>query len=365
MSDVVLFEELAAANGKKIGKATLNVEKTLNSLTLDMVDLLSAKLNVWEADDAIVSVFITGSGEKAFCAGGDVQALHASAVATPGGPCVEGETFFEREYQLDYQIHVYPKPVLVWGDGIVMGGGLGIFAGGSHRVVTQTSRFAMPEVTIGLFPDVGGSFFLNTMPGKAGRFLALTGASFNSTDALYTGVATHFVDRELEDELLQAIVDTAPASEKAMSEVLAKFTAKSTELMPTGNVESHMEIINELCTADNIDDVFAAITGLDTEDKWLSRAQKALAHGSPLSVLIIDRQLKKCEGLALNDVFRSELSLATRIIRYPEFAEGVRALLIDKDQNPKWQFDSIDAVPADVLDSFFISPFEVHPLSAL
>ena len=164
--DVVLFEELPASNNLKVGKIVLNIPKTLNSLTLEMVDLLLDRLSQWELDESICCLLISGSGGKAFCAGGDVQALHASAVKTPGGPCVEAETFFEREYRMDFALHNYPKPVIVWGDGIVMGGGLGIFAGGSHRVVTETSRFAMPEVTIALFPDVGGSYFLNRTPGQ-------------------------------------------------------------------------------------------------------------------------------------------------------------------------------------------------------
>lgn len=360
---VVLFEELAAAGGKKIGRATLNVPKSLNSLTTEMVELMLEKFNQWAEDDSIVCLFIDGSGEKAFCAGGDVQALHASAVATPGGPCLDGENFFAREYRLDYMIHVYSKPVVVWGDGIVMGGGLGIFAGGSHRIVTETSRFAMPEVTIGLFPDVGGSYFLNRMPGKAGRFLALTGASFNAADAVYTGIASAFISRERYKDVLSALIDAAPSDNDTMDKVLEGFIAESAEVCPVGNVQPHQEVINQLCAAEDIADVVSAFARFETEDKWVSKAKKSLAHGSPLSVLLIDEQLNRTRGLELADVFRSELVLATNIIRYPEFAEGVRALLIDKDQSPKWQFPDIQSIDSELVDSFFVAPWDENPLA--
>ena len=170
MSEVpILFDELPAGTGK-LGRVTLNVAATLNSLTLDMVDLLQAQMDAWRVDDEIAAIFVEGTGDKAFCAGGDVQALHRSAVATPGGPCDYAESFFEREYRLNYTLHTYNKPIICWGHGIVMGGGLGVMAGCSHRVVTQKTRIAMPEVTIALFPDVGGTWFLNHMPGKAGYF---------------------------------------------------------------------------------------------------------------------------------------------------------------------------------------------------
>lgn len=362
---VVLFEEIPAEGGKKLGKATLNVAKTLNSLTIEMVELMLEKFAQWQSDASICSVFIDGSGEKAFCAGGDVQSLHASAVSAPGGPCVDGEHFFAREYRLDYMLHQFNKPVIVWGDGIVMGGGLGIFAAGSHRIVTETSRFAMPEVTIGLFPDVGGSYFLNKMPGHSGRFLALTGASFNAADALFTSVANSFIGRDRYDAVLSLLLAAAPCNNKTVDQILTDLNTESKELLPTGNVESHMSIINQICEDEDIKQVAQAFVDLDTDDKWLIKAKKSLAHGSPLSVVLIDQQLKRSKGLALNDVFRNELVLATNIIRYPEFSEGVRALLIDKDQSPQWQFKDIESIDAHVIESFFKAPWDQNPLSDL
>ena len=183
----VLFERLPAANGAVVGLLTLNAEKSLNALSLDMVDLMQAQLSDWQHDAQVAAVFMRGAGDKAFCAGGDIQAIYQSMIATPGGPCEYAEAFFKREYRLDYLLHTYPKPVISWGHGIVMGGGLGVHAGARHKIVTEKTRFAMPEIGIGLFPDVGGTWFLNRMPGKTGLFVALTAAALNAGDALYLG----------------------------------------------------------------------------------------------------------------------------------------------------------------------------------
>ena len=368
---VVVFNELPAAQHRKIGTAELNVPATLNSLTIEMVEQLLQQLLVWQRDSSVVCVMISGSGEKAFCAGGDVQALRNSSLATPGGPCVEAENFFAREYRLDYLIHTFGKPIVVWGDGIVMGGGLGIFAGASHRVVTETSRFAMPEVSIGLYPDVGGSFFLNQMPAQVGRFLALTGAAFNAADALYVGIADVFIQRNQFDTVLAKLQGGVPATHEAMSMLLAScMLATADKKIATvtpavGNIESHIDTINALCNGDNIQTVFERIATLQTDDAWLPKAKKTLLHGSPLSVLLIDLQLARSVGQPLAQVLNAELLLSTNIIRYPEFAEGVRALLVDKDRKPKWQYSNIAAIPEALIESFFSAPWQDNPLADL
>lgn len=365
----ILFDELPAAAGK-IGRVTLSVAATLNSLTLEMVDLLQAQLDAWAVDDSVAAVFIEGAGEKAFCAGGDVQALHASAVATPGGPCEYAEAFFTREYRMNYTLHTYAKPVVCWGHGIVMGGGLGVMAGCSHRVVTQKTRIAMPEVTIALFPDVGGTWFLNHMPGSTGSFLALTGASINAADAIYTGIADRFIDSEKKDEaidglLRQSYTDDASSNHALVHSVLRPLAQASVGQCPAGQVEPHLGTINALCDADDIHALVDNITSLNTDDPWLSKASDSLSHGSPLAALWIHRQLDSARHASLREVFQSEIQLATNIVRHPEFAEGVRALLIDKDRNPQWQFDSTRAVDEAVLDAFFTAPWPANPLADL
>lgn len=365
----ILFQELPAGT-RKLGRVTLNVAATLNSLTLEMVDLLQAQLDAWQDDDNIAAIFIEGAGEKAFCAGGDVQALHQSAVATPGGPCDYAENFFAREYRMNYTLHTYVKPIICWGHGIVMGGGLGVMAGCSHRVVTEKTRIAMPEVTIALFPDVGGTWFLNHMPGSTGQFLALTGASINAADAVYTGIADRFIASEhksyvLESLLLQHWESAAPDNHALVRHVLRPFAEQSKEHMPDGQVEPHLEVINTLCDGDDIHEIIDNIVSLQTEDKWLARASESLAHGSPLAALWISRQLREMHLSSLKECFQGEIVLVTNIVRHPEFAEGVRALLIDKDRKPCWQYRASRDVPLELLDTFFAAPWDKNPLADL
>ena len=370
MSDAaILFEEVPAASGK-IGRVTLNVPATLNSLTLAMVDLLQARLDQWRDDPEIAALFLEGSGEKAFCAGGDVQALHESATATPGGPCEYAESFFTREYRMNYTLHTYPKPIICWGHGIVMGGGLGVMAGCSHRVVTEKTRIAMPEVTIALFPDVGGSWFLNRMPGKSGQFLALTGASINAADAIYTGLADRFIASDhkaavIEQLLAQSWTGNPRDDHALVRHTLRPFSEGSVSQCPGGQVEPHLGTIATLCDGDDIHEIIDNILAQVTQDPWLSKARDSLEHGSPLAALWIQRQLQETRHASLREVFQSEIQLATNIIRHPEFAEGVRALLIDKDRNPQWQFQRSRDVPDETLDAFFSAPWDENPLADL
>ncbi len=366
---LVLFEELPVEGGK-IGHATLNVPGTLNSLTLQMVDLLQAQLDAWAADDSVAAVLIDGSGEKAFCAGGDVQALHASATETPGGPCDYAERFFSREYRLNYTLHTYAKPLLCWGHGIVMGGGLGVMAGCSHRIVTEKTRIAMPEVTIALFPDVGGSWFLNHMPGAAGEFLALTGASINAADAIYTGIADRFIASEYKQAVLEELQATAWTQNSELNHglvrhVLRPFAEQSGGACPAGQVESHMGTITALCDGDDVHEIIDKITGQSTDDPWLAKARDSLAHGSPLAASWIHHQLWVTRHMSLAQVFQSEIRLVTNIVRHPEFTEGVRALLIDKDRTPQWQFDRSRDITAGTLAQFFAEPWPQNPLADL
>ena len=365
----ILFEEHIAGAGKLV-RVTLNAPSTLNSLSLEMVDQLQEKLELWRDDPAIAAIFLEGVGDKAFCAGGDIQALYDDVTATPGGPCAYAENFFLREYRLDYTLHTYPKPVISWGHGIVMGGGLGVMAGASHKIVTEKTRIAMPEVGIALFPDVGGSWFLNHMPGKAGQFLALTGASINAADAIYTGIADLFIGSERREELFEALlrqkwqVDEA-ANHALLRHTLRPFAEQSVSQCPGGQVEPHLGSIATLCDGDDVHEVIDNILSQQTQDPWLSAAKKSMGRGSPLAALVAFRQLVETRHASLREVFQAELVLATNIMRYPEFAEGVRALLIDKDRKPAWRYTATRDVPPEVVDSFFSVPWEQHPLADL
>jgi enoyl-CoA hydratase/carnithine racemase len=370
LKDEVLFEERRSASGPAVGVITLNVPKTLNSLTLNMVELMQAKLKEWRDRSDIACVFIKGAGEKALCAGGDVQALYRSAVEQPGGPCEYAESFFEVEYRVDYALHQFDKPVIVWGHGIVMGGGMGVYAAGSYRVVTEKTRLAMPEVTIGLYPDVGGSYFLNRMPENKGLFLALTGANFNAADALYLKSAEGFIEHQYQEEVLDALADTAWSTGVAdnherVLDLLKGFTDRCAANIPAGNVEAAAAEIDALCQAGDDVAVIEAIANAESDNTWVQKAAAALKAGSPLSARIIIEQLRRTHGASLKEVFKGELALSTQIVRGTEFAEGVRALLIDKDRNPAWKYATAAEIPAEELARMFESPWEESPLADL
>ena len=365
MTATVHVERLGSGE-RGVGRLTLHAPKTLNSLTLDMVDTLAEQLMAWREDDSIAAVVIDGDGEKAFCAGGDVQALRNSSIEQPGGPCEYAETFFAREYRMNYILHTYPKPIVCWGHGVVMGGGLGVLAACSHRVVSERTRIGMPEITIALFPDVGGSWFLNKMPGQAGRFLALTAANINATDALFCGLGNHFLANAQHAAVLEALANadwqaSSAANHALVSDMLNGMTAEAEQ--PAAQVEPVMDSINELMAGDDLAAIVARTLAWQGDNPWLAKARDGLAHGSKLAASWIFRQLNISRDMNLEDVFASELRLGANIMRYPEFAEGVRALLVDKDRQPKWAFDSVEAVPADLLDSFFAEPAGAPPLN--
>lgn len=364
MTDVVLFEERAAAGGKKIGIAMLNSEKSLNSLSLAMVELLLPRLQQWQADSDVMAVFLHSAGEKAFCAGGDVVALHAGSAAygqaLPDNSCSD---FFALEYRLDHLIHTFGKPFIVWGTGFVMGGGLGLLSGASHRIVTETTRMAMPEITIGLYPDVGGTWFLNRTPGATGLFLGVTGAHINAADAEYIGVADYFITQDLKDEVMTALTEVK--CEQGVSGVMQHFSALVAPQKPAGNVEVHRDWIESVCAGDDIKTVVAQITSYDGDDKWCAKAAKTLAAGCPVTPYLVWEQLHRGKALSLEDVFRMELTMSVNCAKRGHFKEGVRALLIDKDRNPQWTPSSFMDVSVAEVNAFFEDTADIHPLANL
>ncbi|MFT4993081.1 MAG: enoyl-CoA hydratase/carnithine racemase [Paraglaciecola sp.] len=371
--DVVIFEELLSTNGMRVGHATLNKVSALNALNIDMIRLLMPKLEQWQQDPAIAMVVLDGVGDKAFCAGGDVVAMHDAMLSAEGELSASLQSFFTEEYQLDYLIHRFAKPFVVWGNGIVMGGGLGLMSAASHRIVTASSRIAMPEISIGLYPDVGGSWFLNKMPKACGLFLGLTGASINAADALYVKLADYYVAHEAKALFLAQLAETdwhgaSATDHKQLNKVCETFHAAHAGALPAGNVQAHQEMITPLASANSAAEVAQQIAQLDAgDDKWLSRAQKTLQAGSPLTAHLVYEQLKRGKGLSLAECFKMELIMSCRCGEMGEFQEGVRALLIDKDMQPNWRFKSIGDVPQDIVEHFFSTlwPAEQHPLYSL
>ncbi|OLO08770.1 hypothetical protein BTW08_05485 [Salinicola sp. MH3R3-1] len=371
--DALHLETLDTADGHRIGRVTLDAPRSLNALTLEMIDDLQSQLDAWATDDAIAAVWLEGTGDKAFCAGGDVVALHRAIVAgeTDHDPAAaQGfiARYFSHEYRLDHTLHGYPKPVIAWGDGIVMGGGIGLFVGASHRVVTPRSMLAMPEITIGLYPDVGASWFLNRCPGRSGLFLGLTGARLNASDALFVGLA----DRLIDDMRREAVIEDLRQADwgepaRAVGHVLRQHADASRERAPKPEVQPRLDTLDALTDDDDDETLIRrVIDAASDDDPWIARAAKNLAAGSPLSARLILRQLSRCRRLSLAEVLREELNLSLACAARGDLAEGVRALLIDKDRNPRWQHVH-GAVPDADIQACFVSPWDCdsHPLRDL
>ncbi|MGB3620749.1 MAG: enoyl-CoA hydratase/isomerase family protein [Ketobacter sp.] len=367
MTESVLFSELSATNGKKVGVATLNMERKLNSLNSEMVSALTDQLKLWEKDNNVAAVWLQGAGEKAFCAGGDVRTLCETITDVGAKKALpDVQAFFENEYRLDYLIHVYAKPIIVWGHGIIMGGGIGLMSGASHRVVTETSRMAMPEISIGLYPDVGGTWFLNHAPGRTGLFLGLTGANINAADALFVGMADRYIASDSKEELMQSLQEQSWSESEADNQVLVSRVLKSyenLETLPVSNVREHYDLIQAVTDGADLVEIADQFNALDTENKWLNKAAATFRSGSPTTAHLVYQQLLRGKKLSLPQVFQMELVMSLQCALHADFVEGVRALLVDKDGNPKWQFDAIADVPAKWVEQHFQPPWDApNPL---
>ena len=369
----VLFSELPTRGGMRIGVATLNAEKSLNSLTLEMIDLLMPQARAWATDPGIALILLEGAGERAFCAGADLTRLHAACLAHHASDQrhdlranAYALNFFSREYRLDYFLHRYPKPVLAWGNGVVMGGGMGLLVGASHRVVTDRLRLAMPEINIGLYPDVGGSWFLSRAPGGVGIFLALTAAQLSAPDALFAGLADMQIEHARKAEVMQLLADHSWHAEPArnhrdLSRVLQGVAMAGAA---QGPLRAHFDAINAACSGETAEEIVAGINALAVQGEWFERAAASLNAGSPSTVVLsiaLQRRLRHC---SLAEVFRAELVASLQCCARPDLAEGIRALLIDKDRQPKWRPAAVQDVTAAEIDTFFASPWPAaeHPL---
>lgn len=333
----VLFEKRGVA-----GVVTLNRPKALNALTLGMVRLIHPKLKEWAADSSVQCVIVEGAGEKAFCAGGDIRALHDWGRA--------GETtaidFWREEYLLNTFIKRYPKPYVALMDGINMGGGVGLSVHGSHRVATERLTFAMPETGIGLFPDVGGTYFLPRAPGDTGMYLALTGARLKAADAIYVGIADVYVPsariETLKDRLAGGTSPREALAEVAEEEGAAPLAAMQKDISAHFSKGSVPEIIVSLRTDGG---------------EWAMQTADAIEGKSPVSTLVAYRQVREGAQLEFEDCMKLEYRLINRFAAGHDFYEGVRAVVIDKDQSPKWNPARLaDVDPAEV-DRYF-SPLE-------
>ncbi|CAM5204707.1 3-hydroxyisobutyryl-CoA hydrolase OS=Castellaniella defragrans (strain DSM / CCUG 39792 / 65Phen)OX=1437824 GN=BN940_10006 PE=4 SV=1 [Castellaniella denitrificans] len=370
----VLFQEIPARGGRRIGVATLNSPRTLNGLSLPMCRLLDARLQAWADDDGIAAVVLKGAGGKAFCAGGDLHALYRAMLESPAGDAwanVPAREFFETEYRLDHRIHRYSKPVLCWADGIVMGGGVGLMLGASHRIVTGATRFAMPEVTIGLYPDVAGTWMLSRLPRGIGAFLAFTGAQLGAADCLHYGLADRVCGAGEPDALLAALAATDWAVNPARhaTQVDAALDACQVPAPEPGPLQRHADTIRLACGRADFLEIAAAIAAWkDDPDPWLARAAATFLAGSPGSARLSHTLLARARHQSLAETFRMEFTASLHCCAEPDFREGIRALLIDKDKSPRWNPATHEQATADWARRF-LAPAgpagQPHPLADL
>jgi enoyl-CoA hydratase/carnithine racemase len=359
-----MSEVIAQIEGR-MGCLTLNRPRALNALSLDMVRSITAALQAWQDDPQVLAVLVRGTGKEgpfgAFCAGGDIRFFHQAAHATD--PALEA--FFTEEYSLNHLVHTYRKPYIAFMDGIVMGGGMGISQGASVRVVTERTRMAMPETLIGLFPDVGGGYFLSRCPGRLGEYLALTGLQLGGAQA----VAARLADIALPSGVLETLWSRLTTSHFESSEAVERWVlAQPGSLSP-----------EKLQPQPRIDQVFGLPTVRDmlqsleaADDDWSRQTLQTLRQRSPLMLHVVLEQVRRARAMGLADDLRMERDLVhhcfhLRAVADSDTVEGIRALAVDKDHAPQWKPARVEEVEAAEVERFFASPWPMdqHPLRHL
>jgi len=324
MTDDILFERRGAA-----GLITLNRPQALNAVTHEMVLALRAQLDGWAQDPAITRVVIQAAGERAFSAGGDIRALSDLGQA---GRQAEALQFWRDEYPLNLVIKDYRKPYVALIDGLVMGGGVGVSVHGSHRVAGDRFQFAMPEVGIGFFPDVGATWFLPRMPGELGTYCGLTGERFGSADGCAAGVATHRIPSARFGALLDGLTGAV-----SVDALLAAFAEPAGE----GPILAKRAVIDRLFVGDRVEDILAALdreaASGSADAEWAAKTAAAMCTKSPLSLKLALAQVRRGRAWDFETCMRAEFRIVSRVIRGSDFYEGVRAVIVDKDNKPRWQ----------------------------
>ena len=329
----------------RVGCVLLNRPKALNALSTDMCAKMDAQLVKWAEDDAIVAVLVEGAGDKAFCAGGDVRTLAENGPQNSG----PAKAFFGTEYRMNARIFHFPKPYISLLDGITMGGGVGISVHGSHRIVGDKTLFAMPETGIGLIPDVGGSYFLPRLPGRLGFYLGLTGARLKAADCLYTGIGTAYVPSDKQEALKAALVDADLNSPEEVDQVIGRFAEEAGE----APLDEFRDLIDAAFAETTIEDICDHLGAID--HSWAGTTLETIAKMSPTSLKVTLEQLLHGADMEFDDCMRMEYRLVNHIVTYQsDFFEGIRAVLIDRDNAPKWSPASL----AEVGDDHVLKHFE-------
>ena len=356
--------------GGYLAQLTLNAPSRRNAITPEMAERLHRALLGLRDDPEAVAVLLDGAGAGGFCGGADAQRMLASALANPGGAAVEAEAFLCCGYISAFLIHTFPKPVICWGDGRVMGAGLGLMAGASHRIVTEHSRLSVPEASIGLLPNAGAGWYLGKMPGETGLYMALTGVQLGAADALYAGLADYCWASAEKSTLLRSLLhlpwcDDSSANHEMLTDALTDWEVEQGICLQHAPLKTHRQWIDQHCRESCPASLESALAGAAPRDAWLSESLAGLRRGAASAHKLIVRQFERSRGLGLADVLRLEMTLAANRLRDPEFAEGVRARFKDRDQDPHWCYRSVAEVPDEEIEALFVPPWQQHPLTAL
>jgi enoyl-CoA hydratase len=332
-----------------LGRILLNRPKALNALTHDMCVAMHATMRAWARDPAVSALLIEGAGDRAFCAGGDIRKLYDEGRAGGAYP----KLFYGDEYRLNAAVHHFPKPYVAFIDGIVMGGGVGVSINGSHRVVTEATTFAMPETGIGLFPDVGGSYFLARCPGAIGAFLGLTGTRLKAADALYAGLADHYVPQAKLGRLVDALATAADSDgdSDGDGDSVNRIIADFAEDAGSPSLAAHRDAIDRCVAGATVEEVCAALAAEGTD--WADKQQATIAAKSPTSLKVALKQIHNGRERSFKDCMAMEWRIVNRVIAGHDFYEGTRAVIIDKDQSPAWSPASLAGVAKADVEAYF------------
>jgi enoyl-CoA hydratase/carnithine racemase len=351
MSETCVVTEVR--NG--VGWIKLNRPRVLNSLNFEMVEILKNQLDQWKRADHIALVCIYGEGEKGLCAGGDMRAIYNLKDA---GVEEYAKNFFSTEYAMDYEVHHYSKPILAYMHGIVMGGGVGLSIAATHRIVTETTRWAMPEMNIGFFPDVGSSYFLNKMPGHIGTYLALTSEVLQYNDVLNIGAGDYLLQSEHWQTLKKTIEEQTWFPETASIELDSLL--KGCSKLPSGTLTLQHDKIDRHFSFDTIEKMISSLKlSVDQGDPWAAKTMETILKKSPLSLKVTLRQLIKGRYKSLKECLEMEFNMAMNFIQSDDFYEGVRSVLVDKGQNPIWKFRELEQISEKHIEPFFDTKHQI------
>ena len=335
-----MTDEVLISTQDRVGRLRLNRPKAIHALNTAMCEAMSAALLKWMHDDSVEAVVIDHAEGRGFCAGGDVVTLARSG--NEGGE--EARRFFFAEYRLNHLLFTYPKPTVAIMDGITMGGGVGISMPCDFRIATENTRFAMPETGIGLFPDVGGGWYLPRLPGRVGEFMALTGARLDGAECHYLGLATHYV----EQASLPDMIDRIATTPQRVQGPIGTYAATP----PEAKIEQNLPQIGRFFASDRLEEILKALE--EDESDWAQTELHTLRTKSPLSCKVSLRLMTEgANRTSFADEMKAEYALAGRVARTHDFREGVRALLIDKTNDPQWDPATPEEVSGEMLDVLF------------